>query len=236
VSTESDPIVCRTTPWYHKRRIAMLLLIFGFSAYFFYDWKIGYPRKREISETYVRLKDEGREAEYAKLAAENDWPRNPEPKTADEWDHAITEQLVCGILAAAGGAVMLFFYLRTVRGSLSADAVSFSTPDGRRVPFASAFRIDRRKWDHKGLAYVFYRDDKGREKRAVIDDLIFGGADQVLKRLEDNFRGEIIDLEKKAEAPPAAEDGTEDAAEADAGTPAKDREAAAAPAATQESP
>jgi hypothetical protein len=201
MSNEADPVICRATPWYHKRRLAMLVLVFGFSAYFFYDWKIGYPRKREISETFARMKAEGKEAEYAKLAEEKGWPRNPEEKKPDQWDYSIREQLVCGILAAVGGAIMLWFYIRTVRGSLSADAVSFSTADGQHVPFASAFRIDRRKWDHKGLAYVYYKDANGREKRAVIDDLIFGGADKVLARLEANFKGEIVDLEKKEASP-----------------------------------
>jgi hypothetical protein len=91
---------------------------------------------------------------------------------------------------------MLYFYIRTTRGSLRADATSFSTPDGQHVPFASAFRIDRRKWDHKGLACVFYKDASGKERRAVIDDLIFGGAVRVLDRLTANFKGEVIDLEK----------------------------------------
>jgi hypothetical protein len=98
---------------------------------------------------------------------------------------------------------MLFFYIRTVRGSLTADANSFTTADGQHVPFDSAFRIDRRKWDHKGLAYVYYRDAKGSEKRAVIDDLIFGGAAKVLERLQANFKGDVVDLEKKET--PAAE-------------------------------
>lgn len=193
MTTGADPIICRATSWYHKRRIAMLLLFFGFSVAFFYDWKFRYPRNKEAFETLEKMKAEKRDADYAKLAAEKDWPEKPEAKN---WDYAIKEQLVFGILTAIGGAVMLYFYIRTVRGSLSADAVSFSTADGQHVPFASAFRIDRRKWDHKGLAYVYYRDARGREKRAVIDDLIFGGAVKVLERLEANFKGEVIDLDK----------------------------------------
>ena len=92
--------------------------------------------------------------------------------------------------------------------------------DGQHVPlFASAFRIDRRKWDHKGLAYVYYKDANDREKRAVIDDLIFGGAVKVLERLEANFKGDVIDLEKKEE-PEADDEETPEAESAPAKTSA----------------
>jgi hypothetical protein len=201
MNTESDPIVCRVTPWYHKRRVAMMVLLFGFSAYFFYDWKIGYPQERDAAVRLKELQEQKREADYAAEAAAKGWKAKPD--LGKNWDYAITEQLVCALLAAAGGVLMLVFYIRTVRGSLRADATSFTTVNGQHVPFASAFRIDRRKWDHKGLAYVYYKDEKGSEKRAVIDDLIFGGAARVLERLEANFKGEVIDLEKKE--PPAAE-------------------------------
>lgn len=196
----TEPITCRVTPWYHKRRIAMLVLVAGFAAYFFYDWKVGYPAKQEAATTMKELTEQKREAEYEALAAKNGWPKKPDMNK--DWDYAIKEQLVCAILSAAGTVTMLFFYLRTIRSTLTADESGFTAPGGPRIPFASAFRIDRRKWDHKGLAYVYYKDDKGAEKRAVIDDLIFGGAVKVLERLEANFKGEVVDLEKK-ESPPA---------------------------------
>lgn len=201
---EAEPIVCRVTPWYHKRRVAMLVLIFGFSIYFFYDWKVGYPLKREAAETMVQLEKENRAGEYDAIAKEKGWPSKA-PDTTKNWDYAVKEQLFFACLTAGIGMAMLYFYIRTVRGTLSADATSFSTSEGHHVPFASAFRIDRRKWDHKGLAYVFYKDAQGRDRRAVIDDLIFGGAVKVLDRLQANFTGEVIDLEKKDTPPSAAE-------------------------------
>ena len=203
MSLDAEPIICRVTPWYKKRRIAMLLLVFGFAVAFMYDWKVKYPRNKEAAEYYKGLPEATRDKDYEAVRQEKNWPEKAEPKT--DWDYKIAEQLAFGILCIVSSSVMLFFYIRTVRGALTADAESFSTADGQKVPFASAFRIDRRKWDHKGLAYVYYKDAKGAEKRAVIDDLIFGGAVKVLDRLSANFHGEVIDLEKKEEAPVAAE-------------------------------
>jgi hypothetical protein len=210
MSTGDEPITCRATAWYHKRRIAMLVLVFGLMIAFIYDWQIRYPRLREAQETFIRLNKEqgivkvdsaafekGTEA-YAAMAKEKGWPEKPD--LHKNYDFAINwEQPGFALLCAVGGCMLLFHYIRTVRGALKADATSFSTTEGQHVPFASAVRIDRRKWEHKGLAYVFYKDDKGQEKRAIIDDLIFGGADKVLTRLLANFNGDIIDLEKTEE-------------------------------------
>ena len=92
---------------------------------------------------------------------------------------------------------------------LRADGLSFTSPKGERVLFSSAHRIDKRKWDNKGLAYVHYRDEKEKERRAVIDDLKFDGADKILDRLLENFEGELVErvsTEAPSESTPESED------------------------------
>ena len=79
------------------------------------------------------------------------------------------------------------------RRRLSADIDSFTTEAGVRVLFKSVFEIDTRKWDKKGLAYARYHNEDGGERRAVIDDLKYKEADQVLERLLCNFNGRLIE-------------------------------------------
>jgi hypothetical protein len=79
------------------------------------------------------------------------------------------------------------------------------SPEGLKIPYASVFRVDKRKWDNKGLAYAWYRSGSV-EKRAVIDDLKFGGADKVLDRILSRFSGELIEKISEPEGaagPPA---------------------------------
>lgn len=217
-----DPIVCRSTPWYHKRRIPMLVLVWFFCGYFLYDWKVGYPKLRDAAAKLEELKkDKGEkagEAEYLELARKKDYPEKLDHDSAYYAKAIAGEQpisaAVCGII----GLGMLYFYIRTSRGTLSADAESFTTHWGKRVLFSSAFRIDRRKWDHKGLAYVYYKDSGDKKQRAVIDDLIFGGAVKVLERLQANFKGEVVDLAKTA---PEASAGDSDAGETPTETESK---------------
>ena len=216
-ATASDPIVCRVTAWYHKRRVAMIVLLLGLAIAFFYDWKIGYPKKRALYEVYwpeyVRLvQTEKKTADWFAMAREKGWPEKPHE---EDWDYKIKEQLVFGILTGTAGAIMLGFYLVNSRRTLTADADSFTPPDGRRVPFASAFRLDKRKWDNKGLAYVTWRDADGADRRAVIDCLVFGDpAIRVLERLEANFHGDIIDVVREPKEAAAAEEETGGAADA----------------------
>ena len=65
------------------------------------------------------------------------------------------------------GLGMLAAWFRNSRRKLTADHESFTTPDGRRVPFSSAFHLDKRKWDNKGLAYVRYRDGSSTRKAVI---------------------------------------------------------------------
>lgn len=217
--SDAEPIVCRSTPWYHKRRILMLALVWIFCAFFIYDWQIRYPKYRDAMAAKEALQKEkgdtaGEEAYFA-LAKEKDWPEKLDHNSKYYADAIAGEQPISALICGLIGLAMLYFYIRTSRGTLTADGESFTTHWGKRVPFASAFRIDRRKWDHKGLAYVFYKDEAGKEQRAVIDDLIFGGANKVLERLQANFKGEVIDLAKTEPEPASPEQPAAPADEAE---------------------
>ena len=84
------------------------------------------------------------------------------------------------------------------------------TPEGKEVRYAEVFRVDKRKWDNKGLAYAYHRKAEGaKEVKEVIDDLKFAGADRILNRLLAQFSGELIEkvAEPEEVAEPAADSG-----------------------------
>lgn len=45
---DSEKIVCKPTPWFLWRAIAMMGMFFGFAGWFAYDGLIGYPKKNQI--------------------------------------------------------------------------------------------------------------------------------------------------------------------------------------------
>jgi hypothetical protein len=207
MTDEPEEIICHTTPWYKKRRLLMVAMLLGFSAYFFYDWKVGYPEKRAKFGAYWPVYEqtvlqEKNSARWDELAKQNQWPAKPDSKYKDwDWDYKLKEQFIWSIGTGLLGLGLLGAYLRNKSRVLRADADSLTTPEGVRIPFASVTKIDKRKWDNKALAYLWWTDG-GTTRKAVIDDLVFDGAGKVLDRLMAQFHGELIDLEREP-SPPA---------------------------------
>ncbi len=204
-SPATAPIVCHTTPWYTRRAGIIIFMFTAFCGWFFYDGKFAYPAKKEIYEKYVSMKDKD-PAGWKALAIQKLYPAQPE-----EMDDAkIRTQLQFSVLTGVAALSMLARFLYKRRQVLTADGTSFTAPSGEQVPFSKIFRLDRTKWQDKGLATVFYRDEAGQERKTVIDDFMYGGADQVLDRVRANFEGEDIGLAddpaaaSKEDAEPAA--------------------------------
>lgn len=196
--TETGEIICHTTPWYTKRRLLMVAMLLGFSAYFAYDWKIGYPKERikygDYWPAYEKAQKEENLKAYTDMAVEKGWPKEPHQK---DWDYKLKEQLIWCIGTGIGGLVLLGAWLRNRARTLRADHESFTTPDGTRILFASVVKVDKRKWDNKALAYVYWKPGSGEgTKKATIDDLVFDDAGKVFDRLIASFNGELIDIER----------------------------------------
>jgi hypothetical protein len=181
----------------------MVAMLLGFSLYFCYDWKIGYPKQKLEYDAYwpvyqKLVVEEKDDKAWLTKAKDNGWPESPKEK---DWNYKLKEQLIWAIGTGAAGIGMLLAYLRNKDRFLMADAGSLTTPEGARIPFTSVRRIDKRKWDNKGLAYLSYQDGDAM-KKAVIDDFIYQGAGKVLDRLMEQFQGELIDLEREPAADP----------------------------------
>ncbi|WP_133793292.1 hypothetical protein [Prosthecobacter fusiformis] len=219
--SSTETIVCRVTPWYFRRLGLMSGMLALMGLWFLYDWKYGYHAANKIADQkdwfekvvlkgYDEAKSGGRLEQWVKeteaqglpagkngepprwvsYAAEHNWPEKPHRWT----DRQIRDQFwwgTCTLLVAAGVALNMFLNCKKV---LCAEADRWTTPEGETVLFTQVFKVDKRKWDNKGLAYAWHREKDGtREKKAIIDDLKFDGAVRVLERLTANFQGELIE-------------------------------------------
>jgi hypothetical protein len=132
----------------------------------------------------------GTEVSWRDFAAQRRMPETPpehHPQSAIDgqfhWAYG-------AFILAAGTAVVL---LVNAPKKLRADREAFYTPSGTRVVFSTIFKVDKRKWDNKGLAYTHYRGESGDSGKAVIDDLKFDGAARILDRVLAGFDGELIE-------------------------------------------
>ena len=91
-----------------------------------------------------------------------------------------------------GGGVLIVMLINAPK-KLTADGEAFYTPGNVRVPFDRIFKVDKKKWDNKGLAYTYFKDEGEKVKKATIDDLKFKGADKILDRVLARFEGELIE-------------------------------------------
>lgn len=113
----------------------------------------------------------------------------------------IDEQLYFGIFCLVLLLVALGVLLRTLTRSIKVDAEGFYTTGKKFIPYNKIKKIDARKWDNKGLAYLYYEED-GAEKKAKVDGMVYGQfkkedgepAQKLYEQILANFRGELIEL------------------------------------------
>lgn len=220
IDSPQATIVGKITPWFTKRMVLMLAMFAGFSAYFFYDWKIGYPKKRVIYDTYLVYESEWKALEAAGKEREsqqklNDWV---EEAKKNEWglnlntfepndkidDAKIAEQLYFGIGTGVISLVVLVYFVVSLRKTIEVDGEAVKLSNGRRVPYSAIRKVDTRRWANKGLATIEFDDGDGLKGAVKIDGLKFGGfakpepyqADLILNRIIENFHGDLIELEE----------------------------------------
>lgn len=123
----------------------------------------------------------------------------------------IREQWIVFGISSALALVSAFFLVRTMGRSLKVDATGVTTQQGKHIPFADLKKMDLRKWETKGLAFIDYEGASGSGKIRV-DGLTYGGfkkengepAERLMQRIRSHFSGEIIEYapvreEKQAE-------------------------------------
>jgi hypothetical protein len=168
-----------------------------FAILFFKDGAVGYPKEAQAAavwEDYKKVALDGYD-EAVKGNSLEAWTAAMKAKGYGIQDNG---QFYWGYAMVA---VVLFCGIHVLlnrKKTLRADHDHFITPDGKKVMFADTYRIDKRKWEVKALAYVYYKEGGvGAEKKATIDDLKYHEAGRVLDALLAQFKGEII--EKVAE-------------------------------------
>ncbi len=218
---DQAPLVCKVTPWYFRRMAGLAGMLILMGLWFLYDWKVGYHKDNAIAdkkdwfenvllkgydeavaakrldawvtETEAKGLPAGKDGEpprWVSYAAAHGWDEKPHRWTQEE----INGQFWWGTCTAGLGVVVGLITLFNRNKKLLADSRSWTTDGGKTIRFDQVHRVDKRKWDNKGLAYVWYRETpEGPEKKAVLDDLKFAGTEQILTRLLAAFKGELIE-------------------------------------------
>ncbi|MEM9481023.1 MAG: hypothetical protein AAGA58_15330 [Verrucomicrobiota bacterium] len=123
----------------------------------------------------------------------------------------LREQIYIGSACGVGALVVVVLLVLNLGKKMRADGDSITMPNGTRIPFAAVKKIDKVKWDRKGLAYLEYEAD-GESKKAVLDELKFPGTQRIFDRLMANFSGALVDVERIESSAEEPENGSEEGA------------------------
>jgi hypothetical protein len=169
------------------------------------------PWPSVLVDGYAVMKEKGGQNGVNQLwkdyTSEKGWDYEPAEHPMDAGE--IRDQFVAAGVACVLIVGALFILVRTLRRTIKADHEALYTQDGRRILYSNMVRIDKRKWDTKGIAIVYYMED-GVEKKAKIDGMVYGQfkeedgapAEQLFARVMEHFKGEVleyIDVENEEE-------------------------------------
>ena len=156
----------------------------------------------EILADTSRLESEGWEAMWRDFASERaGWPQHMELEEGAYTERKVDEQLWFAVFCGLLSVVALFFLVRTRSRFMKADSEAYYAPGGARIPYEDMVRVDKRKWESKGLAMIYYKGEGG-EKKAKVDGMVYGQfkeeegapAEALFQKVMSHFSGEVIEL------------------------------------------
>lgn len=154
-------------------RYALLAAVgLGFSAYFFYDGLIGYPKKLEYAIEWEKLShlDTDQRAEaWRKIVAERGWPKRTPDEKAEEIAASIPGQFFWGVITALIGLPALYLLIMSRNSWVERTEGGVTTSWGQTMSFADVVELNKSKWAKKGIAKAKYID-QGRARIFVFDD------------------------------------------------------------------
>ena len=139
-----------------------------------YDAFVAFPKKLEMAHAFAEIKDQ---PDY-----EDKWLASYEKNKDKGWTRAKpTEdpETLNGFLyfnyfvTAAGALLFLFFllkYFKTKGTWMESTDKGISTSWGKSLDFDQITKIDKRRWEKKGIAKVHFTDEVNTEGVMVFDD------------------------------------------------------------------
>ncbi len=179
----------------HLLRLGFLsFFCVGLAGWSLYDGLVAYPAQQErqrepyaafqkISKKYEESGEVGRWEEWTALAEEKGWSKSEPEKPREQYE--INLQFIMAALAGPVGLLFLTNLIRTLGREMEADETGITASWGPRVDFDKITKIDKKKWDKKGITKLTYQSDQG-EKKFTVDDFIFERppTDEIMRLIE----------------------------------------------------
>ncbi|HMO13199.1 MAG TPA: hypothetical protein PKD64_01715 [Pirellulaceae bacterium] len=157
---------------FNRRNIYLVVFFAAVGCWATYDGLISYPKKLKIAEAYDELRDlSGPEKtkKWHEMTTEKNWSRDV-PKSPAEVQGDIYFNYFLMAICFPLGLFFLGKFFR-IRGSwLEFKDGQLSTSWGESLDFKQLEKIDKVKWNKKGIAKLFYKSSAGNQSMFVLDD------------------------------------------------------------------
>jgi len=176
VQPSEGPIIARGGTYYRVTRFLFCAVLLGFGVAFAYDGFYRYPLHNELHLQHVRD------------------PRNYPQDYATHNAASIQLQKVLGFALPLGAVGLLAWTLYSSRAACRLADDVLSVPGHPDVPLTAITKIDKTKWDRKGIAYLDYELPSGQRGTLTLDDFIYDRppTDRILEQIEARLGVEMV--------------------------------------------
>jgi hypothetical protein len=178
-------IVARHGRYYRNARYIMALIMIGTGIWCAWNGYVTYPRddQAEIDAVFARARENLAPGE--ELSAE----KKSELAAGTKLPHGRLSiwlnQVLAVILPPAAG-VLLFWTHYNSRGAYRLAQGTLHVPGHPPVPLSAIRRLDKTRWERKGIAWIEYELPDGRTGRLRLDDFVYDQepTDQIMKEVD----------------------------------------------------
>ncbi|MEL7496525.1 MAG: hypothetical protein AAFN77_02880 [Planctomycetota bacterium] len=174
---------------------------FAFFLWSTYDAFIKYPGqipRAQAWETLTEdksLDDAQQQERWKEIATENGWgtKRPTKKESVDSIQQKVIWNYVFMAIGLALAAPNIIWYLSVNNSWIEVEAPKIRDDAGREFDVTAITRIDKKKWEKKGIAVITYSDHTG-EQTFIIDDLKYERkpSDEIMEWIESQVERDII--------------------------------------------
>ena len=169
-----------------------------FALYCLLDGIVLAPKKMPKSEAYAKLVAEVEDSteqvkRWQQIVKENKWEHAIPEKTPEKLRSYIFAQYVMAAICFAVAIPMLLWYFKNKTSWVEGNERSLTDSFGRGFDFSNIEKVDKKKWETKGIAKVYLNED-GSERKYVLDDFKYERAPmgEIMEMLEKTLKPEQI--------------------------------------------
>lgn len=184
-------------PKFFRRFLWIGVGCLAFTGWCFYDALVKYPFELERAEVYWTQGDgelTGMEREaWRTVVREKGWSSVDPPDKPEELHHKIQSQYLYAAVCSVIAIVCLLKWLLAKGSWIEADQKELKTNYGPSFRFDEIKKIDKTKWEKKGITRIEYETD-GRSKSFIFDDFKYlrEPMGQILREIEGTLTDEQI--------------------------------------------